>query len=164
MKSYTKICRKEVFTNFEKREHWLGLMCFSACSILFVIQFIYIYIYIVYFPQVVSVDSIFYPSTFIPTKVQNNEFLACLTVSTYHSILCFNMSKLYLNTTKEMISRLKCNFLRNQEVYDIYKYIICLLILNSWNWYVFFRGVVVSKAGFVDILFLWIYIYILFFW
>ena len=30
---------------------------------------------------------------------------------------------------EEMISRLKCNFLRNQE--DIYEYIICLLILKS---------------------------------
>ena len=32
---------------------------------------------------------------------------------------------------KEMISRLKCNFLRNQEVYAIYEYTICLLILKS---------------------------------
>ena len=40
--------------------------------------------------------------------------------------------------SKEMISRLKCNCLSNQEVYDIYEYIICLLILKSWNWFFFF--------------------------
>ena len=33
-----------------------------------------------------------------------------------------------------MISCLKCNFLRNQEMYDINEYIICLLIQKSWNW------------------------------
>ena len=32
---------------------------------------------------------------------------------------------------KVMISRLKCNFLPNQEVHYIYEYIICLLILKS---------------------------------
>ena len=43
---------------------------------------------------------------------------------------------------QEMISRLKCNCLCNQEVYVIYEYINCLLILNL-EIDDFFRGLVV---------------------
>ena len=51
-----------------------------------------------------------------------------------------------------MISRHKCNCFRNREVYDIYEYIICLLILKPWNWCVF-REVVFSKVDFVGFIF-----------
>ena len=49
---------------------------------------------------------------------------------------CLNPSEtdMYINKEKEMISPLKCNFLRIQEVYDIYEYIICLLIIKSLKW------------------------------
>ena len=49
----------------------------------------------------------------------------------YKYIKLFNLHIYIIHLTKEMISRLKCNFLRNQEEYAIYEYTICLLILKS---------------------------------